>query len=787
MKQRFHIVFGCITAVLFILASEQAHAQGVLNRRTLGNLNVPQLQRGSITPLGSSLEQSQLNLSREQQLQLSLLNSERFQDAKSRLPEAISKDSLGLKDYVKRSIFRDTLIFGSELFREGTLDFAPNIQLANAPNYIVGVGDKLSLTIYGLQEAAYDLEVAPNGTIVVPYAGVISVSGTTLKSVEARLRQKLISAGFKALSGGQTQISIALAEVRSIRVSVLGARKPGSYVMPSVATVFHALYQSGGPGELGSYRNIELVRNGEVIQTIDLYRFIATGDVSDNAILQEGDVIRIPVYQNRVNLMGEFKRPGLFEVREGESLEDIKAYAGDFSEGAYRGQVLIFSTGATELHIADVYADEFSAINLTSGDVILALPLRNRYDNRIALTGGVVRPGYYGWMEGMTFQDVLLRAQGLDREALSTKALMIRRPYKAQGSYMEFNPSSDNFALEVNDSIYVAMQSDLWPYDSISVRGMVNMPGRWVYYPGITAEQAILLAGGIQSTANSRLIEVARPVVDENGDFTGNQEIVLYQPNFDGEGLLLLPGSTVSVRQRVNMETSKVVYFMGAVRQKGGYALMTEGESLEGVFQRVGGLSEGAMPKFGLVVRLNPEKALQTTELFTRTLQKGLTPDSMAYAEEYFDPVKIHPKDTISIDFTNQAQLKRFGVQDGDTIYIPRELNVVYVRGVVKNKGGHTFVPGRRAKYYLNQAGGLASGGRIRDIVVEYANGRSAPIKRFLGVVPIYPRVYSNTTLKVLVREKKSRGMDAGQIAAISSSIASISSITLGIILLLRP
>lgn len=168
MKQRFHIVFGCITAVLFILASEQAHAQGVLNRRTLGNLNVPQLQRGSITPLGSSLEQSQLNLSREQQLQLSLLNSERFQDAKSRLPEAISKDSLGLKDYVKRSIFRDTLIFGSELFREGTLDFAPNIQLANAPNYIVGVGDKLSLTIYGLQEAAYDLEVAPNGTIVVP-------------------------------------------------------------------------------------------------------------------------------------------------------------------------------------------------------------------------------------------------------------------------------------------------------------------------------------------------------------------------------------------------------------------------------------------------------------------------------------------------------------------------------------------------------------------------------------------------------------------------------------------
>ena len=130
---------------------------------------------------------------------------------------------------------------------------------------MVGMGDRLTLTIFGQQEAAYDLEVLPNGTLVIPYAGVVPVSGLTLSAVEARIKQKFIKAGFTGLQSGATQLSMALTGVRSIRVTVLGGRKPGSYVVPSIATLMHVLYQAGGPAENGSYRHIELVRQGKVV------------------------------------------------------------------------------------------------------------------------------------------------------------------------------------------------------------------------------------------------------------------------------------------------------------------------------------------------------------------------------------------------------------------------------------------------------------------------------------------------------------------------------------------
>lgn len=772
---------------LILFTSFLSHAQGILGRRTLGNLNVNTLKESDINSSVSNIDISQLSkLQQSELMKQRLLEAENFQQLRSRLPEAIAKDSGSLKDYVKRNIFRDTLIFGSELFKQGDLDFAPNLQLANTPNYIVGSGDKINLTIYGVQEATYDLEVGANGTLTVPYLGVVHASGMTLAALETKLKQKLIFAGYPGINSGQTKIALNVTDVRTIQITVVGALKPGNYSLPSVATAMHALYAAGGPGNLGSYRNIEILRNGKAVAHMDLYDLLITGQLPNNTVLEEGDVVFIPVYTNRVNMLGEFKRPGLYEAKTGEDLDRMIVYAGGFSEGAFKDQLIIFSTGETELKISDAKQSEFSNLGIHSGDVILALPLRNRYENKLAITGSVVRPGFYAWSEGQTFQELLMRSNGFDRGALKSKAVLIRRPENSLGQYIEFNPENDNPLLQPNDSVYVGMMSDFLPYDSVAVRGYVKQPGRLLFRPGLTLEQAILLSGGITPEGNIRAIEVSNPRFDENGELTGEHLVEVISPDFQATGKALQPGATISVRSRKNLNTSRVVYFQGAVQSPGGYALTKDGESLGEVYSRVGGLSNDAMPNFGMVIRQNPNVEFKEIELYVKKNQV-LVEDSVRYLSEEYEPLQIIPKDTIAVDFTKASDVRNFGLQEGDTVYIPRQLNVVYVRGNVKNQGGHAYKEGRRAKFYLNAAGGLRTRARTRDVVVEYANGRSAEVKYFLGIYPIFPRVYSNSTITVQDRPKQKSEINPAEWSALTSSLASLSSITLGIIYLLRP
>ena len=281
-------------------------------------------------------------------------------------------------------------------------------------------------------------------------------------------------------------------------------------------------------------------------------------------------------------------------------------------------------------------------------------------------------------------------------------------------------------------------------------------------------------------------LEVSNPVLDGRGELTGRSEVAIVPPAFEGSGYPLRKGATVTVRQRPNLQSSSVVYFTGAVQNPGAYALKTRGERLNTVFARVGGLDEDALPTFGLIVRESPFQDHQLEELFMREERRVIV-DSAAYVQEEFVPIQRRAKDTIAVDFTNAAQLGRLGLLDGDSIYIPRELNFVLVQGEVKNRGGHAFVPGRRAKYYINQAGGYRRGANNSDVLVEYANGRSKEVKYVAGIFPVYPRVYSNTTITIVPRPKTRNRLSAGEVAAFTSSLASISSVTLGLIYLLRP
>jgi protein involved in polysaccharide export with SLBB domain len=532
----------------------------------------------------------------------------------------------------------------------------------------------------------------------------------------------------------------------------------------------HVLYEAGGPGELGSYREIELIRDGKVVGTLDLYAFMRTGRLGVQEGLRDGDIVRIPVYRNRINLMGEFKRPGLYELLEGESLAQAIDYAGGFTEGGFRGQVLMFRVGDQELSVADVPAAEYPTASVREGDVVVANPLRNRYENRVAVTGGVVRPGYYAWTPGMTSDDLVARAQGLDRSVSRTKAVLVRRPEGENGRYLEFLIGQERQELFANDSIYIPSYTDLAVFDSVQVRGFVNRPGNFVYYEGLTLEQAVLLAGGIKSVANVALAEVTVPKRNSEGEFTGQQSVTQVELNWSSPGTKLTPGATVSIRKRKNLNTSKLVHVRGAVSVEGGYSLMDDGEPLSNLLTRLGPLPQNALPAFALVVRKGPERQIlePMDSLRSRT-------------------VWIQTQDTIAINLANARQRNRVRLLDGDTLIIPARTNAVLVRGAVKNEGGHSLVLGKRAKYYIKNSGGYDTEAVRRSTVVTYANGRSAEVRYFAGLLPVYPRVFSNSEITVNYKPEDREKADPAQIAAISSIMTSLSSLAIGVFYLLRP
>jgi len=778
MNARFFVLLG------LLVTSIAASAQGVLGRRTLGSLDIETITQNDIQLMRSRLATKSVNDARAAEIiKKEAVSDDDFKKLRSRLPSSVLMDSMNVMSYVKRSIFRDTLIFGSELFRDETkLDFAPNLQIAYSPNYVLGPGDELELTIFGLQSANYALKVRADGNVEVPYAGLIQASGTRIAALEIKIRQKLIERGYRPLQNGQTELNLVLSKVRSIQVHVVGAKEPGTYTVPSVATALHVLHEAGGPGELGSYRSIQVIRDGKVVSTLDIYDFIVTGSTESNVALRDGDVIRIPVYERRVNMMGEFKRPGLFELREGETMNDALTYAGGFTEGGYRGQVLIFRVGEQELRVADVAAEQYGSFRPDQGDVIIANPIRNRYANRVSITGGVVRPGYYAWNEGQTAQDLIARAQGLDRNALTTKALLVRRPDGSEGNYEEFNPSSagQSLVLQRNDSIYIPLNADLKTYDSVHVRGFVNHPKNFVHFDGITVEQAILMAGGVRSTGDLTNVEVTFPERTPDGAFTGTSQIKRVELNWNGTGTLIPPGATISVRQRANMNTSKVVFVMGAVPTPGGYSLQSNGEAIGGVVKRLGSFDEDGLPQFTMVVRNRGFiEGLDQKNMEPRLLDDGTYVMQAGLK-------KIRQADTVAVDLTSRWALNNFRVQDGDTLIVPRRINTVFVKGAVQNQAGLSLLPGRRAKYYLRAAGGVAPTGIRRSLVVEYANGRSANMRYFMGVVPVYPRVYSNSTIYVDERDPDARRNDPAQMAAISSIIGSTSSLAMTLFFLLR-
>ncbi len=690
--------------------------------------------------------------------------------------------------------------------------------MATPSSYIIGPDDEILLDITGDNEASYKLPVSPDGTIKVEYVGQINVAGLSIAAAKSKIEQRL-SGTYPAIRSGRTQVSVNIGNIRTIRVTLTGAAtKPGTYSLPSLATVFNALYAAGGPNKNGTYRKIQVIRGNRVISTIDVYDFLANGIQQGNIRLQDQDIIHIPVYGARVQFEGDVKRPAIFETVPGESLSDILRYAGDFTENAYSAKVKVLQTTGRERSVQDIYADQFANYTPKSGDQYIVEPILDRFANRISVLGAVFRPGIFGLEPGMTLKQVLEMADGVREDAFLERGIINRLKADNTSELINFNVrdvlagTAADIPLKREDKIEISSIFDLRDEYKFTVQGEVRFPGDFPFASNATLGDLIQKAGGLTDAAKNARVEIARRI--KNLDVTDHRssntilvdikEGVLADPN-----MTLQPYDVISILGDAGFRTQRQVKIEGEVLYPGFYTISREDERISDIIQRAGGLTpyaytEGASLKRTGMSKLKAEekkeqerlkKELEKDRLDEEGNQKDTSLDqgvgrdydgtqakSSALAkvsQQGTSASDIEPSDLVGIEL-NKILEKPYEkgdllVLDGDIINVPKELETVKVVGEVLNPNNVVYVKGKSLKYYVNQAGGFTDNALKKRVFVQYANGA---VK---GKDGGYPEVKPGAEIIVPKRAPRER-MSAQGWVGLGTGIASLAAIIVSLL-----
>lgn len=723
-------------------------------------------------------------------------------DTVSHLPEP-AVDSLLLREDSLRS-----RIFGARLFQSATPVFEPNLQLATPRNYVIGPGDQLLIDIYGRSEANHSLTVSPEGNINIPLVGVVSVAGITIEQATDRIQTQL-GAVYPAVRTGATKVNVALGNIRSIKVVITGeVMQPGTYTLPSVATAFNALYNSGGPTVNGSFRHINLIRDGKVVAVLDIYDILINGSFKENIRLEDQDILMIPPYLNRVEVNGEVKRSAIFELKDGESFSDLLRYAGGFTEDAYRARIKVVKTTDREQRIEDLLSSQFDHYQPKTGDRYTVERILSRFENRVSISGAVFRPGEYELSPGLTLSMLIKKADGLTEEAFPNRGSIVRLKDDFQTEQVSFNVAAvlagtePDIELKREDSISIYSIFDLQEFYTVEINGEIRMPGRFDYAEGMTLQDLIVQAGGFRESATAKRIEVSRRV--RNGDALSQSARVAEVFQVDAERLLtkddgdfvLMPFDQVVIRTSSGYETQKTVRIEGEVLYPGEYTIIRKDERISDIINRAGGFTafayiEGASLKRGYVTE--GKIAETAAEQAERELQQQEAQSRMLTLRNLQTDINLIDEANISKNINNdfvginlEKIVKRPGqrgdliLEDGDVIRVPKELQTVKISGEVLAPSIAVYSPAKGFKQYISQAGGFSQRALRKSSYVLYANGSVRSTNRFL-FFNNYPAIKPGAEIFVPQRPERQR-MNPQQWIGLSTGLASLAAILLTIV-----
>ena len=676
-------------------------------------------------------------------------------------------------------------VFGAELFQEASPIFAPNLSIATPLNYRVGPGDELLLEVFGTNVFSQKAQVSREGFVNVRYAGLVNVNGITIEEVANLLKSRL-SKYLPSLTSGGSRLQVNLGNIRSINVSVVGAvKKPGTLTLPSLATLFNALYATGGPLENGSFRNIELIRGNKKIITADLYDYLMRGDQSSNIFLQDNDLIRVPFTEHQIQVAGLLNREGIYELKPTETFANALQYAGGFKAGAYQGRVTGTRLGKLAKEIIDIPATQFSAFALQNGDSLYVDSLVNKYLNRITIKGAVFKPGVYAWQKGQQLADIIEKAAGLKEEAFLGRATILRTYENQEKKNISVDlkavlKGALKFELLNEDQITIYSSYELKDRFTVSISGEIRNPGIFPFADSITLQQLILLAGGFTDRAIPTSIEVARQKkqVDITQLGASSSEIIQVSLSNDlnkvGADFYLQPNDIILVKTDPTKKPQVTVRVSGQVLFPGTYTLESQQDRLSALITRAGGLLPTA-DKVGikLIRKINLADTADLNKIIKK--QSNSTQDSVLAKQQDLSgalssEVAVEWNDNKS-DYNPQRDII---LEAGDEIVIPQLRNTITLTGEVLKPVSVQYLQNKSFKYYISSAGGFAAKAKKGKSFVVYSNGRSKKAGSFLGLFRTYPKILPGSTVVVPAKPARDGKFDPSKAGILVSALTTL-------------
>lgn len=791
-KLRFILFF-----VGYALA-DAANAQGWLGKdlTNMGNINVKELTDVQRQEVLSAAKAQGLNVS-----DLEFLLKSRGMSAPDvatveaeKSKKTNKRDSIETNKKLKENVLQSQVaIFGQQLFESVRTPLINNANVAPTKNYLLGIGDNLTVRIYGLQEQKTNTVVNKEGNIFLPYGGKCKIAGLTIDRAEALIRKTLVQRGYASLATGQSKVSISLEDYHSIQVVVWGAAEPGSYTLPVMSTIFDVLYLAKGPSNNRSFRNIQVIRNQKRIANLDLYDFLTKGTSDNNIALQTGDIVFVPYYEKRVRLRGEVKTPAIFELKGQESLKEVFEFAGGFTEIAYQKAVQVMRYGQEGKEYYSINKENIDTFTIYGGEIVDIQSINNVDKFKIELVGSIKRPGFYSGTGNNTLNDIIQQAGGLENGTVKNTVLVRRDDKNGLFHYVRHSLQSvldAELSVYMNDGdvVYFMDSGDINHREEVQILGQVRKPGNYEYGENLSLGDLIFMAGGFNSKALSNRIILSRKVQDQNilskilqldaqPDYWNNTELF---------NTVLMPGDVVSTFENPLIRDQVYLSIEGEVTNPGVYPLESRSQTLWDAYQRAGGINNYGILEESILVRVKKNTLVddKITKLQTTIYNEIYSNDTATLKAKQkelsiFDTIALVNLNSV---FDIDKILKSIIVQSGDRFIVPTRQNTVRIEGAVYRSNTVFFNSKIRFKDYILMGGGLLSNADISNAFVVYTNGTSRKTKLIFGIFKRYPKIKpgSIVTIPIKIEYEKNEKLSLVERLAIYSIIStSVSSLAL--------
>lgn len=696
-------------------------------------------------------------------------------------------------------------VFGRDIFNNKELSFEPNMNIATPQNYRLGPGDAVIIDIYGASQRTIQSTVSPDGEVTIEGYGPVNVSGLTVAQANARLRNTL---GSRYRS---SRVKLTVGQTKTIMVNVMGEVKaPGTYTLSAFATVFHALYMAGGTNDLGTLRNIKVYRHNRLVTVVDIYDYILNGKLTGNVRLADNDVIVVGPYDCLVNISGKVKRPMFYEMKKNESLNSVLKYAGGFTGDAYTKAVRVNRKTGREYSVFNVEEFDYANFRIADGDSVSVDSILPRYANTVEIKGAVFRPGMYNLGEQINSVRTLVEhAEGLTEEAFTARAVMHRMKADRSLEVISVDIAGimsgkvADIPLKENDVLFIPTRQDKMIERTITIRGEVNYPGTYKYADNETIEDFVLQAGGLTDKASVVKVNVSRRVnnpkaLRPDSIIAKSFELSL-KDGFviDGTpGFTLMPFDEVFVRKNPSYTEQQNVSIEGEVMFKGTYTMTKRPSRLSDLYHMAGGATEHAYIKGARLLRrtnqaerelmltiYKKERENQQKNLLqlAASSNNGSAIQQSAESAKNAELEKFNIPDEYPVGIDLKEALKNPGgdedlvLREGDRLIVPQYDGTVKINGAVMFANTVPYVKGKRASYYIDEAGGFASDAVKSKAYVIYMNGKVAKVSHGARIQPgceiIVP---SKLKRKMSVAETMSLGSSMSSIAAMIATIANM-------------